>query len=199
MKKDIDFIKQVLEPGGINRHTEEFTHAFEKIAFNKIVAIETLGFALGGALAAKLNKSLVLIRKGGVSETANPEEFIELEASPDHSGSKKTFRIWKKSIIPGDRIALIDDYAATTSAIRAAAKLLSGLGAKIEVAGLISADSKSQYILEHEHASQYVAEPNHAFKSIILARSKDESRHKDRWEKDGLAKQWWTTLFDKAV
>lgn len=195
MKKDINFIKQVLEPGYVNHYTEEFAKAFGKFAFDKIVAIETLGFILGGALAAKLNKSLVLIRKGGTSETTNPDEF-EFVSFTDHSESEKTFRIWKESIFPGDRVALIDDYAATTSAIRAATKLLSSLGARIDVVGLVSADSKAQFILGHECAHQYVSERSNAFHSIIIMR-REASGREDEWEDEAQA--WWKTLFDNPV
>lgn len=107
----------------------DLSEPFESSDFNKIVGLEALGFILGGAIAHKLKKGFVLVRKGGklpgIKRTLVRASFI------DYTKNKKTFEINKNAIKKGDKVLIVDDWIETGSQAKAAIKLIEKQGGKV--------------------------------------------------------------------
>ncbi len=102
---------------------------FKKTNFNKIVSVDALGFVLGSAIAYKLKKPLVLIRK----EKKFPYKKRKLLTTYfiDYSKTKKGLEIKKDSINKRDKVLLVDEWIHTGTQIKAAINLVERLGGKI--------------------------------------------------------------------
>ena len=90
----------------------------------KVVGIESRGFILGGALAAKLGAGFVMIRKPGKLPAETIEETYAKEYGTD------TIQIHKDSIDENDIVLLHDDLLATGGTMAAAYRLVKKCGAK---------------------------------------------------------------------
>lgn len=97
--------------------------------FNKIVTFEAQGFILGGAIAHKLKKSLVVLRKErGFSSYKLP---VIRNSFTDYDGRKKALEIKKSSIRKGDRVLIVDDWINTGAQVKFAIKAIEKLGGKV--------------------------------------------------------------------
>ena len=91
-----------------------------------MVAVESRGFVFASAVAYKLSKSLILIRKKNKLPADSYSEDFELEYG------KATIEIHKDSIQNNERVIVIDDLIATGGTAKAAAKLVEKSGGKVE-------------------------------------------------------------------
>ena len=94
--------------------------------FDRVVAVESRGFLFASAVAYKLSKSLILIRKKNKLPADSYSEDFELEYG------KATIEIHKDSIQKNERVIIIDDLIATGGTAKAAAKLVEKSGGKVE-------------------------------------------------------------------
>ena len=94
--------------------------------FDRVVAVESRGFVFASAVAYKLSKSLILIRKKNKLPADSYSEDFELEYG------KATIEIHKDSIQKNERVIVIDDLIATGGTAKAAAKLVEKSGGKVE-------------------------------------------------------------------
>ena len=90
----------------------------------KVVGIESRGFILGGALAAKLNAGFVMARKPGKLPAETIEETYAKEYGTD------CIQIHKDAISENDIVLLHDDLLATGGTMAAAYRLVEKCGAK---------------------------------------------------------------------
>lgn len=90
----------------------------------KVVGIESRGFIIGGALAAKLGAGFVMIRKPGKLPAETMEETYAKEYGTD------TIQIHKDAINENDVVLLHDDLLATGGTMAAAYRLVKKCGAK---------------------------------------------------------------------
>ena len=90
----------------------------------KVVGIESRGFILGGALAAKLNAGFVMARKPWKLPAETIEETYAKEYGTD------CIQIHKDAISENDIILLHDDLLATGGTMAAAYRLVEKCGAK---------------------------------------------------------------------
>lgn len=90
----------------------------------KVVGIESRGFILGGALAAKLGAGFVMARKPGKL----PAEVIEETYAKEYGTD--TIQIHKDAIDEDDVVLLHDDLLATGGTMAATYRLIEKLGAK---------------------------------------------------------------------
>ncbi|MCP4566624.1 MAG: adenine phosphoribosyltransferase [FCB group bacterium] len=95
---------------------------------NKIVAIDSRGFLLGGALADRLNIPLIPVRKKGKLPFTTISEEYALEYGTD------SLEIHTDAITSGDSVAVLDDLLATGGTLKATCRLIEKLGG--EVAGI---------------------------------------------------------------
>jgi adenine phosphoribosyltransferase len=97
-----------------------------------VAAVDARGFLLGGALAFKLGKPVVLVRKKGKLPYKTVAEDYALEYGT------ATIEVHADACRPGDRIVIIDDLIATGGTLLAAARLFGALrGEVVGVAAVI--------------------------------------------------------------
>ena len=96
------------------------------LKFDKVVAVESRGFIFASALAYKLSKSLIMIRKKNKLPAETYSEDFELEYG------KATIEIHKDSIQKNESVIIVDDLIATGGTAKAAAKLVERSGGKVE-------------------------------------------------------------------
>jgi adenine phosphoribosyltransferase len=87
-----------------------------------IAAIEARGFAIGGALAVKLDAGLLLIRKDGKLPGKTIAEDYALEYGTDR------LAMHVDACAPGARVLIVDDLLATGGTALAAARLVKRAG-----------------------------------------------------------------------
>jgi adenine phosphoribosyltransferase len=92
---------------------------------DRIVAIESRGFLLGGALAHRLGAGLVLVRKPGKLPWKTVSASYELEYGTD------SVEMHEDALAAGDRVLIVDDVIATGGTARAVGELTERLGATI--------------------------------------------------------------------
>ena len=90
----------------------------------KVVGIESRGFILGGALAARLGAGFILARKPGKLPAETIEETYKKEYGTD------SIQIHKDAINEEDVVLLHDDLLATGGTMAAAYRLVQKCGAK---------------------------------------------------------------------
>lgn len=92
---------------------------------DKIVGIDARGFLLAAPMAYKLKTGVAIIRKKGkLPPKTVGQEYIK-EYGPD------TIEMHEDSILPGEKILLVDDVLATGSTMKAAIDLVKKLGGEI--------------------------------------------------------------------
>jgi len=110
---------------------DELAGRIKHLDIDYIVGIEARGFIIGSALAYKLNKGFVLIRKKGKLPHHTVSKDYDLEY-----GSER-IEMHRDSIEPGRRIFIVDDLLATGGTAKAAIELAKELGAEIEGVGFL--------------------------------------------------------------
>ena len=90
-----------------------------------VAGIESRGFILGGAVAHRLHKGFVPIRKEGKLPAKTNKEHYELEYG------RAVVEVHVDAIPKGSRVLLCDDLIATGGTALAACKLIEGLGGKV--------------------------------------------------------------------
>ena len=132
---------------------ESFGFVVEKL-FNRynekdvdiIAGIESRGFIFGSALAYRINKGFVPIRKPGKLPSITVSEEYSLEYGTDK------IEMHVDAIKKGDRVLLIDDLLATGGTMAAACRLIEKVGGKVaecsflvELAFLSGRDKLKEY------------------------------------------------------
>lgn len=92
---------------------------------DKIIGVEARGFIFGAALAYKLNKGFVPVRKPGKLPYDKLIESYELEYGKD------SIEIHKDAINPGEKIVIVDDLFATGGTSKACVDLVKRLKGEV--------------------------------------------------------------------
>lgn len=92
---------------------------------DKIVGIDARGFILAAALAYKLKTGLAIIRKKGKL----PAKTISQEYALEYGSN--TIEIHEDSILPNEKVLLVDDVLATGGTMKAAVAMVKKLKGKI--------------------------------------------------------------------
>ena len=110
---------------GFTKTIEILEKRYKNKNIDLIAGIESRGFVIASALANRLGKGVVLIRKPGKLPAETVREEYALEYGTD------AIEIHKDAIVPGQKILLCDDLLATGGTAGAAANLIEKLGGKI--------------------------------------------------------------------
>jgi adenine phosphoribosyltransferase len=95
------------------------------LAVDKVVAIESRGFILGGALADRLGTGFVPVRKPGKLPWRARKVSYQLEYGQD------ALEIHEDALARGERALVVDDVLATGGTARAVGELVVSLGATL--------------------------------------------------------------------
>lgn len=102
----------------------ELYEMYKDKGITKVVGIESRGFILGGALAARLGAGFIMARKPGKLPAEVIEETYEKEYGID------TIQLHKDAISEDDVVLLHDDLLATGGTMAATHRLVKKAGAK---------------------------------------------------------------------
>lgn len=103
---------------------DELYEMYKDKGITKVVGIESRGFILGGALAARLGAGFIMARKPGKLPAEVIEEIYAKEYGTD------TIQLHKDAISPEDVVLLHDDLLATGGTMAAAHRLVKRCGVK---------------------------------------------------------------------
>ncbi|NXR30874.1 APT1 phosphoribosyltransferase, partial [Zosterops hypoxanthus] len=115
-------------PQGMQDCVADLLQPFQGDAIDMVAGIDAMGFILGAAAAATLQKGFLAIRKAGhlcVQTVAQPYS--------DYSGREKVMEVRTDAISPGLRILLVDQWVETGGTMRAAIELVERLGGVVAV------------------------------------------------------------------
>ncbi|MCB9915518.1 MAG: adenine phosphoribosyltransferase [Planctomycetes bacterium] len=119
--KDITPLLQ--SPEGLAQAIEGLAAAVDPASYDTVCGIESRGFIFGTALACKLGKGFVPIRKPGKLPWKTESESYQLEYGSD------TIEIHVDAASQGPRFLMVDDLLATGGTMAAALTLVRRIGA----------------------------------------------------------------------
>lgn len=93
--------------------------------FDSVAGLEARGFLFGPALAARLGKGFIAVRKAGKLPTSTISEEYQLEY-----GTEKV-EIEADAVAAGERVLIVDDLIATGGSAKAAANLVTKAGGTV--------------------------------------------------------------------
>ncbi len=120
MFRDITTLLQ--DADGLREVIDAFVERYRETPIDVVVGLEARGFILGGAVAYRLARGFVPVRKKGKLPYKTERHEYELEYGTD------VIEIHVDAIKPGDRVLIVDDLLATGGTAMAAAKLIEKLG-----------------------------------------------------------------------
>lgn len=120
-----DITTLLRDPLPFRRALDLMTVLCADLPVDKVVAIESRGFILGGALADRLGAGFVPVRKPGKLPWKSRSARYELEYGTD------SVEMHEDAVGPADRVLVVDDVIATGGTARAAGDLCEALGASV--------------------------------------------------------------------
>lgn len=142
--KDITTI--LLEPGLFRGTLDVLTEWADERAADKIVGVDARGFLFAAPVADRLGLGLVPVRKLGKLPYETRRESYDLEYGVN------TLELHTDAVAEGERVAVIDDLLATGGTIRAATRLVEGLGGRIVGAAFVV---ELKFLDGRSHLSDY--------------------------------------------
>ncbi len=141
-----DITTLLKDPESLNYVVEELFKRYNDKDIDIIAGIESRGFIFGSALAYRMNRGFVPIRKPGKL----PSQIVSEEYSLEYGTDRIEMHV--DAVKEGDRVLLIDDLLATGGTMEAACNLIKnvdGVVAEcsflIELAGLKGRDKLKGY------------------------------------------------------
>ena len=142
--RDVTSVLQ--DADGLALAIDSMKKMLEGIEFDVIVGTESRGFIFGVPIAYTLGKPFIPVRKKGKL----PCETISAKYDLEYGSAE--IEIHKDSILPGQKVILVDDLIATGGTIEACTRLIEALGGEVvkiiflmELAGLKGRDKLSKY------------------------------------------------------
>lgn len=121
--RDITSVLQ--DKDGLRMSIDEMQKLLEGVEFDVIVGPESRGFIFGVPIAYNLYKPFIPVRKKGKL----PCETVEMEYELEYGTA--VIEMHKDSILPGQKVVIIDDLIATGGTIEAITKLVEQLGGEV--------------------------------------------------------------------
>lgn len=120
-----DITTLLRDASSFNRAVDLMGHRYLGREIDVVLGIEARGFIIGSALAYKLNKGVVLVRKPGKLPYKIHSATYELEYGTD------TLEIHQDAVEPGQKVLIADDVLATGGTVRAVSNLVRRLGGDV--------------------------------------------------------------------
>ncbi|MGB9736497.1 MAG: adenine phosphoribosyltransferase [bacterium] len=120
-----DITTLLKDPKAFQKTIDLFGNRYVDQKIDAILAIDARGFIIGSALAYKLGKGLILVRKTGKLPYKTVRASYKLEYGVDE------VEMHKDSVKKGDRILIVDDLLATGGTASAAIELVKKSGGKV--------------------------------------------------------------------
>ena len=123
------------DPSAFAELIADLSEPFASAAIDYVAGIDALGFILGTAVALRLEKGFIPIRKSGKLPVAVAvAEFV------DYTGEKKALELRKGMLKPGDRVLVVDEWIETGAQVQAAIDLIEQEGGVIAGVATINID-----------------------------------------------------------
>lgn len=113
------------DPRAFNMCLDLMAERYDGERLDAIVGIESRGFIFGAALAARMRKAFVPVRKPGKLPSATHKVSYDLEYGSD------AIEIHQDAVHPGERVLVVDDLIATGGTAWAACELVRRLGGEV--------------------------------------------------------------------
>ncbi len=120
-----DITTLLADPEAFQKSVDMLSYRYLNKKIDKIVGIEARGFIIGAALAYKLCKGVVLVRKKGKLPYKTIQVTYELEYGTD------TLELHIDAINKDDNVLIVDDVLATGGTVKATAELIEKLDGNV--------------------------------------------------------------------
>ena len=120
-----DITTLLKDANAFNYVIDKFYERYKKYDIDLIAGIESRGFIIGGALAHRLHKGFIPIRKEGKLPSKTEKESYELEYG------RATIEIHIDAIPKGSNVLIVDDLIATAGTLSASINLIKKLGGEV--------------------------------------------------------------------
>ena len=120
-----DITTLLRDASSFNRAVDLLGHRYLETPVDVVLGVEARGFIVGAALAYKLNRGVILVRKPGKLPYKTHSASYELEYGTD------TLEIHQDAIEPGQRVLVADDVLATGGTVRAVVDLVRRAGGEV--------------------------------------------------------------------
>lgn len=120
-----DITTLLRDASSFNRAVDIMAHRYIDSKVDVVLGIEARGFIIGSALAYKLNKGVILVRKPGKLPYKTHSVSYDLEYGTD------TLEIHQDAVDKGQRVLIADDVLATGGTVRAVIDLINKMGGSV--------------------------------------------------------------------
>ena len=142
---------------GLRQTVDAFVNRYQNMDIHMVAGIESRGFIIAGAIACRLGRGFIPIRKPGKLPAETYRRDYQLEYGTD------AIEMHKDAVMPGMRVLMVDDLLATGGTMKAACELVEMAGGKVvECAFIVDLpDLKGKEKLEGYPVFALVAFPGH--------------------------------------
>ena len=120
-----DITTLLKDANAFNYVIAQFYERYKNVPIDLVAGIESRGFIVGGAIAYRLHKGFVPIRKEGKLPAKTENEHYKLEYG------RATVEIHVDAIPKGANVLLVDDLIATAGTLLASINLIKKLGGEV--------------------------------------------------------------------
>jgi len=112
-------------PGAMAEAVQKLADPFRDKSIDHVVAVEARGFLFGAPVALELGVGVIPVRKPGKLPAETRRHEYELEYGTD------VLEIHTDSLVPEERVLVVDDLLATGGTVQACCRLLEECGVEI--------------------------------------------------------------------